>query len=272
VEIRVLIADQERTFAEALAARLEGEEDITVVGAVQARTLGPWLTAAKSADVIVVDGDLPGAAADRLCAGASGSARSSRIVTLSASSEPRRIVSAVRAGASAWVRKDQSLEDLLRVIRGVVRGETWLPPAEAGKAIRLLLQEQERRQRGERLLASLTPRERAVLACLAEGAGHREAIAKQLHLSVNTVRTHLQNIMAKLGVHSALEVVALARVHWGSLSANDSAPVTWQDPQPPRAVSSGSPLGAGDEQWYWGGCVQPTRHRWCPDRHTADSP
>ena len=57
----------------------------------------------------------------------------------------------------------------------------------------------------------LTARERAVLACLAEGAAHRDAVAKQLHLSVNTVRTHLQNLMAKLGVHSTVEAVALTR-------------------------------------------------------------
>lgn len=210
MEIRVLVADQERTFAEALAIRLEDEEDINVVGAVQVTTPGPWLTAGKSADVIVVDGDLPGGAADRLCAEISSST-GSRVVTLSASSEPERIVNAIRAGAAAWVRKDQSLAHLLQVIRGVARGETWLPPTETGNVMRLLLQEQERRQQNGRLLASLTPRERAVLTCLAEGSGRREAIAKQLHVSVNTVRTHLQSIMAKLGVHSALEAVALTR-------------------------------------------------------------
>ena len=83
--------------------------------------------------------------------------------------------------------------------------------------VRLLLREWDRRRESERLLAALTPRERAVLACLAEGAVHRDLVAEQLHLSVNTVRTHLQNIMAKLGVHSALEAVALTRDHTGWL-------------------------------------------------------
>ena len=220
MEIRILIADAERTFAEALAVRLGDEEDITVVGAVQVRTPGPWLVAAKSVDVIVVDGDLPGAAVNRLCAEVSGSTGPSRVVALSASSEPERIVDAIRAGAAAWVREDQSLEYLLQVIRGVVRGETWLPPSETGNVMRLLMHEQERRQQSGRLLASLTPRERAVLTCLAEGDGRRETIARQLHLSVNTVRTHLQNIMAKLEVHSALEAVALAREQRGRLSAD----------------------------------------------------
>ena len=57
---------------------------------------------------------------------------------------------------------------------------------------------------------TLTPRERQVLNCMAEGAGRSE-VAARLHVSVNTVRTHLQNLMAKLGVHSSVEAVALAR-------------------------------------------------------------
>jgi len=213
--IRVLIADQERIFAEALAVRLADEDDMTVVGTLHVTRSGHLLTRAEPADVMVVDGDLPDDGANRLCAEVSGRAGSSRVIALSCSSEPERIVTAIRAGAAAWVRKDQSLEDLLRVIRGVARGETWLPPSETGNVVRLLLHEQDQRREHERLLASLTPRERAVLACLAEGTGHRDAIARQLGLSVNTVRTHLQNIMAKLGVHSALEAVALTRDHRG---------------------------------------------------------
>ena len=69
---------------------------------------------------------------------------------------------------------------------------------------------QARRAEEDTLLAALTPREREVLACLAAGAG-RDDVARQLYLSANTVRTHLQNLMAKLGVHSTLEAVALTR-------------------------------------------------------------
>jgi DNA-binding NarL/FixJ family response regulator len=233
MEIRILIADQERTFAEALAVRLEDEEDIKVVGAVQVTTPpGPWLTAATSADVIVVDGDLPGAAADRIYAELSGSTGSFRVVTLSASSEPERIVNAIQAGVAAWVRKDQSLEHLLQVIRGVAQGETWLPASETGNVVRLLLQEQERRTRNGRLLASLTPRERAVLTCLTQGSGRRDAIASQLNLSTNTVRTHLQNIMTKLGVHSALEAVALIRAARSVRGEQPFPPQTRQGPGP----------------------------------------
>jgi two-component system NarL family response regulator len=220
--INVIIADRERTFADALAARLGAEDDMDIVGAIHIRAPGPWLVAGRPAEVMVLDGDLPGEAANHLCAELSGRDEPTGVIMLSSSSEPERIVEAIRAGAAAWVRKDESLDHLLQVIRGVARGETWLPASETGNVLRLLLHAVDQHRERERLLATLTPRERAVLACLAEGAGHRE-VARQLHLSVNTVRTHLQNLMAKLGVHSALEAVALTRDHTGGRQLRISA-------------------------------------------------
>ena len=210
--ITVIVIDQERTFADALATRLRAEDDMEAMGAVHVGLPSPWMIAGRAADVIVLDGDLPGGATNRLCEELSERAEDTRVVTLSTSSEPARIVAAIRAGAAAWVRKDESLDHLLQVIRGVARGETWLPPSETGNVVLWLLEQQDRHRENERLLASLTSRERAVLACLAEGGGHRD-VAEQLHMSVNTVRTHLQNLRSKLGVHSALEAVALTRDH-----------------------------------------------------------
>jgi DNA-binding NarL/FixJ family response regulator len=212
--ISVFVVDQERTFADALAARLEAEEDVEVVAAVHARTPGECLIVGRHADVMLLDGDLPERATMRLCEELCARDDAPRVVMLSYSAQPERIVDAVRSGAAAWVRKNESLQYLLQVIRGVARGETWLPPTETGQVLGYLMADQERRRDNDRLLAALTPREREVLACLAEGAGRQE-VAEQLHLSANTVRTHLQNLMAKLGVHSTLEAVALSRPHLG---------------------------------------------------------
>lgn len=209
--INVIVADQERTFADVLATRLDNEDDMEVVGAVHLQAPGSSLLAAKSADVMLLDGDLPDDAANRLCEGLSGGDKPIRVIMLSFSSEPERIVKALRARAAAWVRKDESLEHLLRVIRGVAQGECWLPPSEMADVVQLLIWGKDQHQKNQLLLNTLTVRERAVLACLAEGAAHRDAVAKQLHLSVHTVRTHLKNLMAKLGVHSMLEAVALTR-------------------------------------------------------------
>ncbi len=192
-------------------ARLEDEDDREVMGAVPVQTLSSSLLAGKPAEVMLLDGDLPGDAANRLCEKLSGGNQSSRVIMLSFSSEPERIVKAFRAGAAAWVRKDESLEYLLRVIRGVARGESWLPPSETADVVQLLTWGGERHRENELLLAKLTARERAVLACLAEGAAHRDVVAIRLHLSVNTVRTHMRNLMAKPGVHPMLEAAALTR-------------------------------------------------------------
>ena len=210
--ISVFVIDSERTFADALAARLEAEEDVEVVAAVHARTPAQCLIVGRYADVVLLDGDLPERAGIRLCEELSGRDEAPHVIVLSYSSEPERIVDAVRAGAVAWVRKDESLEHLLCVVRGVARGETWLPRAEVGHVLRLLMAGRQLQQDNDQLLAALTPRERDVLTCLAEGAGRRE-VAERLHLSANTVRTHLQNLMAKLGVHSTLEAVAISRPH-----------------------------------------------------------
>jgi DNA-binding NarL/FixJ family response regulator len=210
--ISVFVIDQERAFADALAARLEAEDDVEVVAAVHARTPAQCLLVGRHADVMLLDGDLPERAAARLCEELCSRDDPPRVVMLSYSSEAERIVDAIRSGAAAWVRKNESLQHLLQVIRGVAKGETWLPPAEVGRVLRLLIQDQDRRRENDQLLDALTPREREVLTCLAEGAGRRE-VAEQLHLSANTVRTHLQNLMTKLGVHSTLEAVAMSRAH-----------------------------------------------------------
>jgi DNA-binding NarL/FixJ family response regulator len=210
----IFIIDQERTFADALAVRLEAEEGVEVVVAVHRQAPAPSLIVGRHADVVLLDGDLPGNAAIDLCAELRSRCEAPRVIMLSHGSEAERIADAVRAGAAAWVRKSESLDHLLQVIQGVIEGETWLPPAQLGIVLQLLVAEREQETESDRLLAALTPREREVLSCLADGAGRRD-VAERLQLSTNTVRTHLQNLLAKLGVHSALEAVALTRSQLG---------------------------------------------------------
>jgi DNA-binding NarL/FixJ family response regulator len=208
--ITVLIIDSERIFADAVAIHLDEEPDISVLASLHPDARGEVQLTGRHADVALLDADLPGGIANSLCAEVTSYDRPSAVVMLSRSSEPERVLAAIRSGASAWVRKDESFDYLLRVIRGAVRGETWLPPASTGAVLRMLMRAQDRRREDNDLLAALTPREREVLWCLADGAGRRD-VAEQLFLSANTVRTHLQNLMAKLGVHSAVEAVALCR-------------------------------------------------------------
>ena len=208
--IYVLIVDRHLAFRDALATRLQAEPELTVVAKAHSAQFAPRVLVGRSADVIVLDAELPDDSAIAFCSDLMRSGDQSRVVMVSAASQPERIVAAVRAGAAAWVRKDESVDHLLRVIRGVVRGNTWIPPRELGAVLRLLIEDQDRRRDSNDLLASLTCRERDVLFLLVEGAGRKE-IAERLELSANTVRTHLHSLMVKFGVHSSLEVAALAR-------------------------------------------------------------
>jgi DNA-binding NarL/FixJ family response regulator len=208
--IHLLIVDRHLAFRDALTIRLQGEPDLAVVAKAHSAEFAPRVLVGRSIDVILLDAELPDDSAIALCSEMMGRAAASRVIMLSAASKPERIVAALRAGAAAWVRKDESIDHLLHVIHGVVRGETWLPPKELGLVLRLLIEDLDDRRGFDDLLAALTPREREVLFHLVDGAGRKE-VAERLHLSANTVRTHLHSLMAKLGVHSTLEVVALAR-------------------------------------------------------------
>ncbi|MCG7526794.1 response regulator transcription factor [Streptomyces sp. OfavH-34-F] len=223
--IRVLVVDDHRIFAESLAAALAAEPDVEVAaagsGPAALRCLERGAAEGREYDVLLVDAELGGHLAERGTApapvdgialvGAVRAARPSvRTVVLAEKDEPGRAARALQAGACGWVAKDSSLQRLLAVIRGVLRDETHLPAALLTGVLRELLAERKHRTESEKLVASLTPREREVLRCMVAGLG-RKAVAERLFLSPHTVRTHMQNVLGKLGVHSTLAAVALAR-------------------------------------------------------------
>ncbi|AOP45447.1 response regulator transcription factor [Streptomyces lydicus] len=234
--IRVLVVDDHRIFAESLAAALAAEQDVDVAAAGSApaalRSLDRAATDGRRFDVLLADADLaapllavpaqaPGPAREAvprpcprdgiaLVSGLRTSHPYLRTVVLADRDDPRRAAAALQAGASGWVAKDCSLSRLLAVIRGVLRDETHLPPALLTGVLRELTAARKHRSESERLVESLTPREREVLRCMVAGLG-RKAVAERLFLSPHTVRTHMQNVLGKLGVHSTLAAVALAR-------------------------------------------------------------
>lgn len=234
VRIRVLVVDDHRIFAESLAAALAAEPDVDVAaagsGPAALRCLERAAAEGRRFDVMLVDADLgiastagpPRAVAVpdsggagmvdgiSLVAGVRSGQLSVRTVVLAEKDDSRRAALALQAGASGWVAKDCSLQRLLAVIRGVLRDETHLPAALLTGVLRELTAARKHRTESERLVESLTPREREVLRCMVAGLG-RKAVAERLFLSPHTVRTHMQNVLGKLGVHSTLAAVALAR-------------------------------------------------------------
>ncbi|MFJ9853392.1 response regulator transcription factor [Streptomyces sp. NPDC101150] len=259
--IRVLVVDDHRIFAESLAAALAAEQDVDVAAAGSApaalRSLERAAAEGRRFDVLLADAELaavaplaavppqpsaaqqgaPRAAASAGIALVSGLRTSHpylRTVVLAERDDPRRAAAALQAGASGWVAKDCSLSRLLAVIRGVLRDETHLPPALLTGVLRELTAARKHRSESERLVESLTPREREVLRCMVAGLG-RKAVAERLFLSPHTVRTHMQNVLGKLGVHSTLAAVALAR----------RAGVGPAEVEAAKATAAPAPVGAG---------------------------
>ncbi|MFC8595652.1 LuxR C-terminal-related transcriptional regulator [Streptomyces atroolivaceus] len=236
--IRVLVVDDHRIFAESLAAALAAEPDVDVSaagsGPAAQRCLERATAEGRRYDVMLVDAELgvlatgggrtvpaPRGTSDggsgggpvdgiSLVAGVRSGQPHIRTVVLAEKDDARRAAMALQAGASGWVAKDCSLQRLLTVIRGVLRDETHLPAALLTGVLRELTAARRHRTESEQLVESLTPREREVLCCMVAGLG-RKAVAERLFLSPHTVRTHMQNVLGKLGVHSTLAAVALAR-------------------------------------------------------------
>jgi DNA-binding NarL/FixJ family response regulator len=208
VTISVVVVDDHRAFLDAVRARLETEPDLRVVAAVVSSAEADRVLSDEAVDVVVVDVHLAGedgiAYARRLRTENPGV----RVVVLSGNDDPDLATAAVRAGASAFLVKASGVEQLLGAVRGVMRGETWITPRLLTDVI-IDLTEPRRRPGPEERLATLTEREREVLLLLTEGLD-RAAIAKRLYVSVNTVRSHMANLFAKLGVHSSVEAVGIA--------------------------------------------------------------
>ncbi|MER5640171.1 response regulator transcription factor [Kitasatospora sp. NPDC002227] len=210
--VRVVVADRRRTVAEVLATGLHqvGLTTHAVTELAEARRLAD----AGRADLVVADIGLL-TAAHRTDHGGThdgdwGTGLGVPLVVLSDGARGDGFVTtAVRAGVRGWVPKDSTLQHLLVVIRGVLRGETWLPPPLLTRVVDELIAQRSAQDEGAERLATLTAREREVLGCLCAGLSRPE-IGRRLFLSTNTVRTHVQNLMLKLDVHSAVAAVALA--------------------------------------------------------------
>lgn len=212
-QISVVVIDGQRTFADALAERLSAEAGLMVVAAAESVTSVSRLLVGRHVDVALLDTELPEALhfAAEMARVRGAAPHPVRVIMLGTVPEATYMVEALRGGIAGWVRKGESIQHLLGAIRGVMRGEIWLPADALGPVLRLLLDGSDRWPAPATYpLAALTAREREVLSYLAQGMGRRE-VAERMHLSPNTVRSHMQNLMGKLKVHTTLEAVALAR-------------------------------------------------------------
>ena len=211
--IRIVVVDDHKVVQTGLRSYLESFPDMEVVGAASSgeevlEKLEGWLP-----DVVVMDmrmpGGMDGVEATRRVRALSPH---TQVVVLTAHTDDARVVGALRAGAIGYVRKDADPAVFLAAVRGAARGRSVLDPAVAGSVLRDLAE-------GAGLTEPLSERETEVLRQLAHGRTNRE-IADALHISEDTVKTHVGNILSKLQLAHRTQAVIYA-LKQGLLSLDD---------------------------------------------------
>ncbi|MEU1289434.1 response regulator transcription factor [Kitasatospora sp. NPDC005856] len=205
--IRVLLVDDHQVVRRGLRTFLEVQDDIEVVGEAADGAEGVERARELDPDVVLMDLKMPGVDGIEALRTLKGEGSRSRILIVTSFTEHRTMVPALRAGAAGYVYKDVDPEALAGAIRSVHAGHVLLQP-ELAEA--LLSDDGPRAPQGRG--GTLTEREREVLGHIADGRSNRE-IARSLHLSEKTVKTHVSNILMKLDLADRTQAALWAVRH-----------------------------------------------------------
>lgn len=209
--VTVLLVDDHRVFAEALAGLLAAEPGIDRVGTASTLAAARALIGADRPDVVLVDLALAEESGYDLLAELAVMPGAPAAIMLSGSTDPGLIVQALEAGARGWLTKTTRLRDLVAAVWQVLDGHLYLAPAMLQPVLGHLLRDLHRQRATAGFLDQLTPRELDVLRCLVSGMNRAE-VAAHLFVSTNTVRTHVQSLLRRTEQHSTLALVAFARL------------------------------------------------------------
>lgn len=199
-QIRVLIVDDHRVIAELLAEALARADDIVVIGTVGTSAEAVAATKSLRPDVVVLDYDLPDTEGAGALTALRAAVPTTRILMLTSYSSPVVLNEVMDAGAAGFVTKRNGSAEILAAVRAVASDQT---PVSADMLRSVV------GQIGTGPRADLTERELQILQIASLGRSNK-AIADELHLSVNTVRNHMQHVLTKLDAHSKLEATAIA--------------------------------------------------------------
>jgi DNA-binding NarL/FixJ family response regulator len=208
--LRALVLDEHRTFAEALAAGLCVDVRFDTVEVASSASHARMLLRGHRYDLLLLDPAADVASGLDFLRSLGQDHPGLVVVIVSSLEDVTRVIEVLAQGVRAWVPKDTSLDGLLHAIDEAMAGRTWLPTTLLGPVLKELLDRPPKSQSRPSFMNDLTPRQGEVLRCLAEGMS-RAQIAEHLVLSPHTVRTHVQEVLRKAGVHSTLAALARAR-------------------------------------------------------------
>ncbi len=209
--VSVLVVDDHRTFGDALALAMRMEKGFIVRVATNGRD-AVVAAADEEPDVVLMDMEMPGMSGVDTIRRVLEARPEARVVVLSAHDDELTQARAIDAGAIGYLRKDTPLEDIPALIRRAAAGETLMDPEEGLRLLRRLRHQRHQEATERQRVNRLTPRQIEILQLLADGTPQQD-ILDTLKVSPYTLRTHVQNILTRLGVHTKLEAVALAMRH-----------------------------------------------------------
>lgn len=209
--IKVLIVDDQTIVRAGFAALLAAQPDISVVGEAGDGREAVQLAERTHPDVVVMDIRMPGMdgieATKRIMAQPGHDEL--RVLVLTTFDVDEYVYEALSVGASGFLLKDATADELVSAVRVVARGDSLLAPQVTGRLIREFTKQRRSRPQAPAELSTLTARETEVLMLMAAGLSNGE-IAKRLVVSEHTVKTHVARVFTKLGLRDRAQAVMLA--------------------------------------------------------------
>jgi DNA-binding NarL/FixJ family response regulator len=208
--IRVLVVDDHALFRRGLEMVLGQESDIEVVGEAGDGAEAVDLASTLLPDIVLMDVRMPRRSGIEACTAIKEVVPSAKIVMLTISDDEADLYDAIKAGASGYLLKEISIDEVAAAIRSVAGGQSLISPSMASKLLSefaTMIKKGDERQQVP--APRLTDRELEVLKLVAKGLNNRD-IAKELFISENTVKNHIRNILEKLQLHSRMEAVVYA--------------------------------------------------------------
>jgi len=206
MNIRVMLVDDHKILREALKGVLEREHDLALVGEASDGAEALDLAKKLRPDIVLMDIGLPGIGGIEATRTLRADQPEIKVIALSTFSERRIVLQMLDAGASGYVVKSAGRDELLRAIRAVAHGRTYLCPDSSAVLVESVRGKQASEQPPREQIGK---REREVLQLLADGHTSPQ-IGERLHIATSTVEVHRRNIMRKLELHSIAELTKYA--------------------------------------------------------------
>jgi DNA-binding NarL/FixJ family response regulator len=214
--VRVMLVDDDQLVRSGLAAILSTDDSIEVVDEAENGRLAVQRARHHRPDVVLMDVRMPDLDGIAATAELVEATPTTKVIILTTFEIDEYILGALRAGASGFLLKRSSPEQLIAAIHTVAEGEALLSPSVTRRLIERVAAHPILSRKADPRLAELTPREREVLELVAQGLSNAE-IAEALTLERTTVKTHVQRVLTKLGARNRVEVVIVA-YEWGLIT------------------------------------------------------